>query len=709
MQIIGSPDITSLDVQVTWDISGSLPVINLVNMSLGPNLPACIWWIQAASPTNTPIHEGSQSQPDITGNWSTFSLTDAWPRPFGQIEWSGAPYTLTLFVQDSTGATYQVGLQAIICRPAGNTSLSKTPYGVASVSLQVLCDQASIWFQNNTVNSYRGLTGSLNSSVLRVIYPMDPTYTLPAPFQISNFTSALVPITYNSKNYQFVAYSVYTYDLGGGAFVTIKFQVSNTFDVACNVDFAPLICEIVKLDESIRAGTCTDAQDAQRRLNLIYPKLFLALMGQLQPLTGVPVARLIGEIVEIGGFTCNCCNAVTGVITSSSSSVGGYIFDIVPVCGDISGNVTVSGNTIQFNLSDVTYVFAIYPGSPPDTTAFTVLPVTSGCTKTYFLNIDITQLATDILNTIKNNGDLVNLFNSIVTSAGGAGHLIVDGDCIFQSTSTCDYTFGLSSIPASTTFALLTGIKVGASNTSLNFSFNQTNLPGLQSYLNGLGLGTFTVTNAGSGNITITSSANPNDIQGITYKISTLTLNATLSRDCTGFVAIDANQVVQNIIDYICSLADNQLVTSQDYTICYLDSGANKQMVTIPAGTTLANMLAALVANNCTTVTSLVGVTGATCASLKGIFIVNSNAITANDFIFMTKGGGICSQGSFLEVFNYMLTAGLTNSTTKTLFCQFVESCGQGLSCAPYNFVNVIVTAFNTACAPIVGIEYTLI
>src|SRR6266849_14832 len=282
MPIIGSPHITSLHVQVTWDISGTNPVISLVNQSLGPNLAGCNWWIQAASPTNTPIHEGTQAQPDIVGDWSTFTLTDAWPRPFGQIEWSGAPYTLTLFVVDTTGTVYQVGLQAIICRPAGNTSLSKTPFGMASVSLQVLCDQASIWFQNNTVNSYRGLTGMLNSSILRVVYPMDPTYTLPPPFQISNFTSALVPITYNSKNYQFVAYSIYTYDLGGGAFVTIKFQVSNTFDVACNVDFAPLICEIVKLDESVRAGTCVDAQDAQRRLNLIYPKLFLALMGQLQ-------------------------------------------------------------------------------------------------------------------------------------------------------------------------------------------------------------------------------------------------------------------------------------------------------------------------------------------------------------------------------------------------------------------------------------------
>lgn len=708
MQISNSPDITSLEAQVTWDIAGTNPVISLVNLSLGPNLAGCTWWIVAASPTNTPIHEGTQADPDITGNWNTFNVTDAWPRPFGQIEWSGAPYTLTLFVQDTALNVYQISKSAAICRPAGNTSLSKTPYGQAFTFLQVICDQAAVFFQDQTVNSYKGIVGTQLSSILRVIYPIDPTYTIPAPFQIANFSTALVPITYNSSNYQFVAYSVYAYGLGDNVFINIKYQQIRTFSVLCNVDFSPLVCEIVKLDNSIQSGSCVDAADARRRLNLMYPKLFLAFIGQSQPLTGIDVAGLIREIQEIGGFECDCCNAITGVIPQTSSSIGGYIFDIVPVCGDISGNVTVSGNTIQFNLSDVSYVFAIYPGSPPDTTAFTILPSVNGCTKTFYLSVDITQLATDILDTIKDNGALVNLFNSIVTSAGGAGQLIVDGNCIFSSTSTCDFIFGLSAIPASGTFALLSGIKIGSANTSLSFSFNQTNLGGLQTYLNGLGFGSFTVTNAGGGNITITSDANPNDIQSLTYKISSTTFTAVQSRNCTGYVAIDANEVVQNIINYICELTDAQLVTSQEYTICYLDSGGNMQAQVIAAGSTLADVIEAIVTNGCTTVSNLQGVKGLTCQSLQALFSTNSNAITGNDFMFITKGGGICSKGSFTEVFQWMLTQAMTNTQTKTLFCQLVETCGQGLMCAPYDFVNVVVSNFDTACAPVVGIEFTL-
>lgn len=709
MNITGSPDITNLDAQVTWDISGTNPVISLVNLSMGPNLAGCTLWIVAASPTNTPIHEGSQAQPDITGAWTNYTLTDPWPRPFGQIEWSGAPYTLSLYVQDTLLNVYQINFSAVICRPFGNTSLSKTPYGKASVQLQVMCAQAAVYFQDQTVSTYKGITGTQLSSILRVIYPMDPTYTIPPPFQIGNFSSALVPITYNSKNYQFVATSVYSYLLGTNTYVNIKYQQIETFAVQCNVDFSPLICEIVKLDNSVQQGTCVDAEDARRRLNLIYPKLLLALMGQLQPLTGVPVAELIDEIVAIGGFDCDCCNAVTGVIPSSTSPVGGYIFQVVPVCGDIDGNVTTSGNTVQINLSDVTYVFAIYPGSVPDTTAFEIIPVQHGCTKTFYFNVNITQLATDILNTIKSNASLVNLFNSIVTSSGGSGQLIVDGDCIFTSTSTCDYTFGLSSIPATTTFALLTSIKVGSISHSLSFSFNQTNLGALQAYLNGLGYGAFTVVNAGSGNVTITSTANPNDIQALTYKIASSTLPSTLAKICTGFIPIDANEVVQNIINYICALADNQIVTAQDYSVCYVDTAGVIHTTLVPAGTSLSEFLSTLAIANCLTVNAIKSVAGVTCTTLQALFVQNTALITSTDFMFITKGGGICSRGGFLEVFNYMLTTGITNSITKQAFCDFVMSCGQGLSCAAYTVAQVIISNYNTSCVPVVGIEYTLI
>lgn len=710
MYITNSPDITDFSIEVIWDISIAAPVIRLTNLSSGTGLSNCIWWWIIKSPSQTLIHDGSELNPDITGNWNSYLETAVWPRPFGQIEWSGAPYNLIAYVKDSVGNVYSIENPATICRPVGNLPTSKNTFGLADVNVQIKCEQGRVFFQDQTYHSYKGLEGTIGSSNLQVMYPIDQTGTIPDPFQINNFSTALVPITYSSDNYQFLAQSVYDYDFGDNIFVRIKYQVLKRFAVWCNINLAPLACEIQRLVDDIESGNCTDIAAAQHKLTLINPKFALVIIGQLQPLTGIDVPGLIEQIKEIGGFECNCCEVPTGIIPDNTSVIDGYTFSIVSGCGDISGSVQATGTNIQFTLSDVTYVMAMYPGSPQDTSAFTIVPSIDGCTKTYYLRVDGTQLAEDILNIIKNDGNLVNLFNSIVVGGGGtgSGELIVDGGCIFDSTSTCDYDLTLSNIPASSTFALLSNIKIGSNNYPLSYSFNQTNLGGLQTYLNGLGYGTFVVTNLGGGSVGITSTNNANDIQSLSYKISGTTYLANLTKDCTGYVPISANQVVQNIINYLCGIDDSQIVTSQSYEICYLDATGTKQTQTVTADTPLADFIAELVEKGCTTIDYIKNVKPVTCENLKEVFVTNNLQVTSTDTILGTKGGGVCSQVTYLDAFRYMLTAGVSNSTVKQLFCDFVSSCVTGLSCAPFDYTTLLVSTYDTSCTSIVGIDYML-
>src|ERR1043166_444313 len=99
MNISGSPDITTLEVQVTWDISGSIPVISLVNLSTGPTLENVSWWFAAYAPSNTKIHLGDTNNVDIVGAWTTHALTDTWPKPFKSVEFSGGPYIITIYAK----------------------------------------------------------------------------------------------------------------------------------------------------------------------------------------------------------------------------------------------------------------------------------------------------------------------------------------------------------------------------------------------------------------------------------------------------------------------------------------------------------------------------------------------------------------------------------------------------------------------------------
>lgn len=713
MVITTSPDISLLLLNVTYDISGTLPVVSIQNLSQGPNLQNVTYWFQLFSPSATPIHEGSQMQPDVIGAWSNLVLSDAWPRPFNSIEFSGAPYSFIVYISDSTGSIYQdSSYGASICRPAGNNNLSKNFYGVSNTNVQLQCQQAQIYFQDQTNASYQGLTGILVSSVLRLVYPIDDTGNIPAPFVIQNFSSASAPISYSSDNYQFQTQLVYQYAVNENVFIRIRYQTLNptnktnyiTFPVLCNIDLSPLVCEYEKLIDSLEHGTCVDVQETERKLLLINPKMALIGMGLLQPLTGINVPKLVREVEELGGFSCDCCNAPSGIIPQTSSTIDGYTFSIVPVCGDVNGTVTVSGTNVQLNLSDKSYVFALNGAIP--TTAFSINAILVGCVKTYTFNVDMVQLSTDLLNTIKTNGDLVNLFNSIVV---GGGNLMIsaDGKCVYASASSYNYTFTLTNIPSNTTFAILAQVTNGSAVQNLNFSFNLSNLTALQTYLNALGIGTFVVTNPSGQTVQIASSNNPNNLTGLTYSISSTNYIANQSSSAAGYVPIAANQVIQNIINYLCGITDGQITTSQSYVISYIGSNGQPQTVTVSAGSTLANFLSTLVNLQDQTVENIGGSVGVTCANIQAQFPVSQKLITGSDVIYITKNG-VCSQAVFLDVFNYMLTSGITDQTTKSNFCLFVEACGAGLSCGSYGYFNVVVTTYNAACTEILGIQYNL-
>ena len=715
LQINNSPDITFLEFSPTWDIAGLLPIISIVNHSAGPDLADCTWWFVAVSPTQTLIHEGSEADPDITGTWTNINLTDNWPRPFNQLEWSGAPYSITLYVKDSAGNIYSLAKSVTICRPNGNTQLSKNPYGVATLDLKIKCEQARIFFQDTTNHSYRGLEGTRVTSTLKVVFPIDETGSIPDAFVGANFSTALVPISYNNENYQYVQDSVYDYEFGDLVHVKVRYQSRSKngtaavrFAVLCNIDLCPLVCEVTKLVDSIEQGTCTDSDEAKRKLTLINPKLMLAQIGKQEPLCGVDVPKLIDEIKEIGDFTCDCCDAPTGIIPTTASIIDGYSFEIVPICGDINGTVTVNGSNIQFNLQDKSYVFEVDTDSPQDINAFSVLPETDGCTKTYKLHVDGRLLAEELLTIISINADLVNLFNSIVQGGGSGLNLTVDGGCVFSSSSTCDYYLLLSNIPVNTTFALMSSIKIGSTVHNLSFAFNLTNLPALQTYLNGLGFGAFAVTNPSGQDVLVESNANSNDIQNLIYKISGTSYHAAMQKDCTGYVQIDANVVVQNIIDYLCEINDSQIITSQQYTINYVDEDGDEQSLLVAAGSTLSELIASLIVANNNNVENIGATASVSCNNLKALFGEVNQPITSNDFIFITKGGGLCAKGAFLDVFGQMLVAGRNNATIKNLFCQFVSDCGAGLQCDPYDYFEVVVTNYNSSCAEITGIEFTL-
>ena len=714
--INNSPDINYLAVQVDWDISGTNPVINLTNLSQGGGLANMSYAFVALSPLpNTYIHEGEIDTPDVSGIWSTFTLTDNWPKnPFNptQIVFSGAPYQFYVIAKDSNGNIYQTLPQAAsICHPSGNSNKTQSNYGAGNVLVQVMCEQGRVFFQDVTAASYQGITGTPVSSIINVRYPMDDTGVAPTNFTGADFVTALVPITFSGPGYQFLYRSRWNYDVGNDTTITIQYLQNRDFSVLCNIDLSVLTCEFEKLAQSFADGSCSNQQEAQNKMNLINPKMFLVMMGIAQPLSigNKSVYELIDQIKEIGGFDCDCCTVASGIIPQTSSVIDGYLFGINPVCGDITGTVTTVGNNITFNLQDKSYTFTICNDSPPTTTAFSVVRSVDGCTVNYCLSVDGNQLAEDILNNIKNSAELVNLFNSIVNAGSGAFSLIVDGKCVFASAASYDYAFDLGNIPYNTTFAILTGFNINGIVVPLNFSFNLTNVPALQAYLNGLGFGTFAAVGGSPDDVVITSTGNPTNINALYYQVGITSYSAAMTKTPNGFVALSANQVVQNIINYLCGINDADIVTSAAYTICYLDpvTGQSKTVV-VNSGTELTTLFTTLLAAGCNTLTYINSLPQLNCAGVSSLFPSNPTPLQLSDVVYGKKSG-ICAQITVQELILQGLTLGADNAAIQNAVCNLVTNCGAGLPCAPYTVFQVTTSPYSTSCPDVNGMTYNFV
>lgn len=698
----GSPDISSLSVLVTWNISQSVPEINLVNESVGANLANVSYAFLVKSPSQTIIHDGNIATPDITGIWTEDTLDDPWPRPWNQIEWSGADYTIQIFAKDSVGNIYQYTIGQPICRPVGNVSASVTTYGKGVVSINLNCVNASAFFEDISNTSYKGLSGTETDSQLKVIYPDDETDTAPEPFIINPFSTAVVPVTYDSQNYEFVYFSIYNYEFPGGSFVKIKYYTKQRFSVLCNIDLCPLVCEYTKLLDKFERGDCQDMAETQRKIITINGKLQLCMIGKSQPMCGIDVPTLIEEIKVIGGFECDCC-APSGITPFNSASLGDYNFSIVTGGGDISGYPTVTGNNIQFTLFDKSYVFRMSPDVP--TAAFTVVPTTAGYTKTYSLNVSLTILAADLATTIEANPDLVNAWSFL---GGGAPTFIVDGKCIFESVPACDYTFTLAHIPIDSSYAILTSLTVNGVVLTPNFAFNEGNLAALQTYLNSLNAGTWTVSDPVSGTILIESENNGNTVSGINYAVSSTNYTASLNKVCGGYVPVTGNYAVQKIIDYLCTLDDTKIVTSEDYVICYIDPADNsRKTVTVASGEELVTFFTALLTAGCQTIQYVSSLSKLSCANIQALFPTTPSVLQATDYLLASKSSE-CARVFPTELFLAQLQLGAYNADVIAAFCAMVSLCAVGGVCQPYDVFNVEVETFDPACPAILDFGYTV-
>jgi len=317
MPAVTSPDISSLEYDILYDISGAVPAITLTNQSTVIHANLLTWWYVITTPSNTPIHTGTESSPDVFHSaWTTINVpSGSWPMPMGsgackQIEFScAAPYVATLYVKDSVDNIFSLTKQVNICRPTGNTVNSCGNFGVASVSIKTDCANARLICLDSTNYSYQNqINPASQNNNWTLVYPQSPSGSQPSNGTATNTASVFFPISYSGDGFNLYVRDYATYDMGSGVSLKMQYKVQKTFNVYCNIDLCQLQCEMDRFFKESFTG-CGDLVDAtvnQRmtQINFLYGQI---LTGILQPACDIDVPAQIAKMEELFGFKSQCC------------------------------------------------------------------------------------------------------------------------------------------------------------------------------------------------------------------------------------------------------------------------------------------------------------------------------------------------------------------------------------------------------------------
>lgn len=347
--ITTSPDISSLDFSILYDISGPIPAITLTNASVGvpsgtTRLNLCTWWYVITTPSGTVIHEGSETTPDVPGaNWTILSIAPySWPTifgnpPCGQVEFScSVPYITTLYVKDSANNIFSLSKVTTICRPNGSVSATCGSFGVSNVGVQVKCNSATIYCSDTTNYAYQSqLSPAVQTNAWTLVYPLDTNGNQPTNKTAANTPYVNFPVGYSGDGYKVYLSTYGTYSMGDGVTIKIQYKGTNSFAVLCNIDFCKLQCKIQKYYELSRKS-CGTLEDPALTANITRMNLLLgsAIIGVMQPLCGIDVPAIIAEIEALGDFDncdCGCGDGINLSNPTGAVSSGG--------CCPISVNV----------------------------------------------------------------------------------------------------------------------------------------------------------------------------------------------------------------------------------------------------------------------------------------------------------------------------------------------------------------------------------
>jgi hypothetical protein len=530
-------------------------------------------------------------------------------------------YSIIGYIKDGDGTVYQTTqVNPTICQPVGINS-SGAVDGVFQVTAN--CPDNVLTVKEVTKLVYNNLqpTGTVKDGTLT--YPSGTISSL--AFTGTPFTNDVI----YTGQYRINCETVSTYDLGNDIYVAVTYLTNNVFDVTCSNKLQDILCCVVDLQRT-QLQNCNNAvgERAQQLEAQITIPFLLALSKEMAGQDASTEVALIKK-------TLNCKCGGQSIIQNEFTPINPSVTTIVlqGVGGTSIAAPTINGNTKTYNIQS--NIYQVVKSNTLDTAFSITLNTSTPNTVKYLIAFNYQILAGTILTQIGNDSGLLTQFNSLVNISNFSVDLTnLNGGCIIDLSST---SYFLSLRVASGASTIVSVLINGTTYTALS-PITVNDPDGIELWLNGLGLGTFTAgfsLGTTGAYINILTTGNANVITSAVFNIGALT-TVLFQKTNKSIVAF-----LQAVVDYICALSDLQVALSNPITICYVDYNGTTVTTTYPALTTSQATFNEQIAY-------------ALCQSVARINTQFVNGLTKVDDI--VKLGGQLTGDTVIQALNYSLS-----------------------------------------------------
>ena len=555
-------------------------------------------------------------------------------------------YSIRAAIKDTSGNIYYTTVvYKKICQPVNLTDSGYVP-GIFQVTAN--CPDNVLTVKELTVFTYNNLSPDLTTKTGILYYPTGT---------ISNVSFTGTPFSNNAVytgEYRIDCTTESEYDMGDDVTVLVTYITNNVFPVTCANKIADLICCMVEL-QSEYLKNCNNAigKAAQQKLNDVTLPFMLGLTKEINGQDASIEADLIRKTLN-----CNCGatsmrqNEMTPINPATTAIV------LTGVGGTTIPSPTIVGNTKQYAISS--NVYQVSKGDTGDLGFSIAIDTTTSNVVKYLITFNYSNIASNVLTAIGANSSLIARLNSLITSTGNVSLAGLDGACVID-VSTVNLVLSQPVLDGTVITRLSTILNGVTTNYDAPANTLASNPSGIQSWLNGLGIGTFTVVYS-SNILTILSLANTSGANSMEFTNPTLTVyfqktNKTLVN------------VLQAIIDYLCDLTALQMTLGSSITLWQVDyngAATSQGFSTSVSQAALNQGIADSIYNIVRWISTL---TGVTCAKIAAAFSDSATSVVSGASRFYGNDGVACVAWTYKQVAMGVIAAIQGDTDVKAAFC----------------------------------------